>query len=209
MTSDILDVDCFSYRDALSAQLDGEEPPIPPVALAAHLDSCSGCAAYAEAIGLLHRRVRLRPAEEVPDQSDRILARAHPPQAGRAEWVRWALLAVALTSLVLALPALVLGDDAGAATHVARHLGSLTIAFSVGLAYAAWRPVRAFGLLPVAAALAGCFLVTAVIDVAEGNTGALGESTHILTLVGLALLWRLAGSPRRGRVRNLKPSPVW
>jgi len=194
-------VDCEPFRDALSARLDDELDPAGLERLEAHLAICARCRDHEAALDQLHRRVRLRAAEPVPDLSRRIVARAHPPQPGRGEWVRWALLAVALTQLVLALPALLLGDDAGATIHTARHLGSLAAAVAVGLAYAAWRPVRAFGLLPVAAAVAGCTLITAVIDVANGNARALGESTHLLNLVGLFLLWRLAGSPRPGHQR--------
>ena len=112
--------------------------------------------------------------------------------------MRWALFTIALTELALALPGLVLGEGDGASVHVARHLGSLSIALAVGMAYAAWRPERAYGLLPVGGALAACTLVTAVLDVAEGRAGALGESYHVLELVALVLLWRLAGSPRPG-----------
>ena len=66
---------------------------------------------------------------------------------------RWALFVVALTQLVLAAPALLLGEDAGATVHVARELGSFDVALAVGLLVAAWQPARAWGLLPVIAAL--------------------------------------------------------
>ena len=135
-------VDCQPFRDALSARLDGELSALETTLLNAHLVSCVGCRAYDGRLEILHGRTRVRVAESVPDLTASILAKAHPPQPGRGEWVRWALLTVALTQLVVALPALALGDDAGATTHVARHLGSLTVAMAVGLAYVAWRPVR-------------------------------------------------------------------
>ena len=40
----------------------------------------------------------------------------------------------------MAIPALVLGDDAGLPTHVARHLGSFALALGVGLLVVAWKP---------------------------------------------------------------------
>jgi predicted anti-sigma-YlaC factor YlaD len=107
------------------------------------------------------------------------------------------LVAVALTQLVLALPALVLGDDAGASVHVARELGSFDAAIAVGLLWAAWQPRRAAGLLPLAAALAGAMLLTGVLDVAGDDAPALGESRHLVEFAGLALLWALAHPPRR------------
>lgn len=196
-------MDCNAFCDLISARLDGECTDAETTALSAHLTGCGGCRAFAAQLATLHRAVRIRPAEAVPDLSGAILARAHPPRLGRFEWVRWALLTVALTELALALPGLVLGEDTGATVHVARHLGSLSIALAVGMAYAAWRPERAYGLLPVGAALAACTLFTSVLDVANGRAGALGESHHMLELVALVLLWRLAGSPWPGsRIRR-------
>jgi predicted anti-sigma-YlaC factor YlaD len=198
------DVDCDQYRDllsdALDDRLDGDR-----LSLEAHLVGCAACRAYAEELADLHRWVRLRAAEHVPDLSDRILARAHPPNKGRSDWICYALLVVGLTELTLALPALILGEDAGAPIHVARHVGSMSVALAVGLVYAAWRPVRAFGLLPVAGALAACMVVTAVLDLADGRVAPLGEAHHVLDVAGLLLLWLLSGAPRphglRSRVR--------
>jgi predicted anti-sigma-YlaC factor YlaD len=76
----------------------------------------------------------------------------------------------------------------------------MSVALAVGLVYAAWRPVRAFGLLPIAGALAACMVVAAAFDLADGRTAVLGEAHHVLDVAGLLLLWLLAGAPRpRGR----------
>ena len=147
--------------------------------------------------------MRVRPADAVPDLSADILARVHPARPGRGDWVRNALAVVALTQLVLALPALVLGDASTAPVHTARHLGAMTVALSIGFLYCAWRPERAYGMVPVAAAMAAAFVLTAVLDVIRGNTPLLSESAHLLEMAGFALVWALAGSPglprRRGR----------
>ena len=62
---------------------------------------------------------------------------------------------------------------------------------------------RAYGMVPVAAAMAAAFVLTATLDVARGDTPLLAESTHLLEMAGFALVWALAGSPglprRRGR----------
>jgi predicted anti-sigma-YlaC factor YlaD len=181
--------------DALDDLVDGDDQG----AVEDHLGTCAACRQYRDDVADLHRWVRLRPAEDVPDLSERILARAHPPRRGRRDWICYSLLAVGLTELTLALPALVMGDDAGAPIHVARHVGSMSVALAVGLVYAAWRPVRAFGLLPIAAALAVCMVVTAALDLAGGRVAALGEAHHVLDVAGLLLLWLLAGAPRPGR----------
>jgi hypothetical protein len=55
--------------------------------------------------------------------------------------------------------------------------------------------VRAYGLLPIALALAGCMVITSVIDIINGRVDALGEAHHVLDLVAVVLLWALAGRP--------------
>jgi predicted anti-sigma-YlaC factor YlaD len=107
--------------------------------------------------------------------------------------------AVALVMIVAALPALVLGDDAGLPVHAARHVGSFDLALAVGFLFAAWRPSRIAGLLPVVAALVACLVGTSVLDVLEGRTGALTETQHIVEVAGLAAAWLLAHplTPRR------------
>ena len=187
-------MDCTTCREAISADLDGESTRDERLSVDQHLAGCARCRAWAVDAGRLHRALRLRPAEAMPDLAPAILAKAHPPNAGRWDWIRTALAVVALTELVLSVPAL-LGVDAGASVHVARHVGSLSAALAVGLLYAAWRPVRAYGLLPIALALAACMMVTSVVDVANGRINALGEAHHVLELVAVALLWALAGWP--------------
>ena len=78
--------------------------------LDAHLDACRSCEAWSEELTVLHRMVRVREAEPVPDLTAAILAAAPAaatarPPAPRTEPVsvaRWALFVVALTQLVLA-----------------------------------------------------------------------------------------------------------
>jgi predicted anti-sigma-YlaC factor YlaD len=188
-------VNCADCRTLLSAVLDGEADVLEQASATAHLESCAACCSWHEGARRLHRLMRIHPAEAVPDLSAGILARAHPPDPGRGEWTRTALAVVALTELVLAVPAL-FGHDTGASVHLARHIGALTAALALGYLYAAWRPVRAFGLLPVAGGLAVTMTVTAFLDVAQGRAQALNESGHLLDIAALVLLWMLAGRPR-------------
>jgi predicted anti-sigma-YlaC factor YlaD len=187
---------CDDARTALSAALDGEASPEERTAATAHVAQCAGCRDWLDAAERVHRMVRIQPAEPVPDLTAAILARAHPPAVGRGEWTRTALAVVALTEVVLAVPAL-LGHDTGATIHLARHIGALTAALALGYLYAAWRPIRAYGLLPIAAALAALTTFTALLDVLQGRVAMLGESTHVLDLAALTLLWMLAGRPGR------------
>jgi predicted anti-sigma-YlaC factor YlaD len=71
-------------------------------------------------------------------------------------------------------------------------VGSFTLALGVGLLYAAWRPQRAAGVVPVAAALTGALLLASVIDVVDGHVRAVDELGHLPDMVGLVVVWALA-----------------
>jgi predicted anti-sigma-YlaC factor YlaD len=148
--------------------------------------------------------VRLRAAaapDETPDLVGRVLDRARPPRLGRGGWLRPALVWVAIVLAVQSAPGVVFGEVDGASTHVARHLGAFALALAVGLLYVAWRPHRAFGLLPFAAALVVALGVGALLDILADGRSALAELVHLTELVGLWLLWMIAGSPGWERVR--------
>jgi predicted anti-sigma-YlaC factor YlaD len=191
---------CEAIREALSARLDGEASGLADSAVDAHLRTCAACTAWAEELSILHRMVRVREAEPVPDLTAAILgAGAAPRPVPRAQPIsvaRWGLFVVALTQLVLAGPTLVLGEGSGAAVHVARELGAFDVALAVGLLVAAWQPARAWGLLPVVAALALVLGGTAVLDVVRGTATSFGEAHHLLDLAGVALLWGVAREDR-------------
>lgn len=174
-----------------------------------HLGTCRACTAWSEELTTLHRMVRVREAEAVPDLSAAIVDAFAPgpgrrtaaaasrrnPLAERISGARWALFVVALTQIVLAGPAL-LGDEVGATVHVSRELGAFDIALAVGLLVAAWQPARAWGLLPVASALACVMAGTAVLDLVDGSTKVFQESHHLLDVAGVLFLWAVA---REGR----------
>ncbi|MGB3411827.1 MAG: zf-HC2 domain-containing protein [Microthrixaceae bacterium] len=200
-------MNCEICRDALSAQLDAEDPGVDLTQVHAHLDLCPGCRAFAAELEEMHRVIRLHPAEPIPDLTAQVLARVATPRRFRPEWARYGLFTVAMTQLLIALPALILGSDPGASVHVARELGSWDIALSIGMLYAAWRPERAAGLLPFALALAATMVVTATLDVTTGHTSLLGEAVHLFALVGLVLLMVLASS-NWWSVRRPTPGPA-
>ena len=115
--------------------------------------------------------------------------------------MRWILVAIALTQIAIAIPALVFGSDAGLPVHTARHIGSFDVALGVGFLYAAWKPWRIPGLLPVVAALVACLVGSSLLDVASGNTAALGEVQHVLDFVGLVVVWLLRPAPEPRALR--------
>jgi predicted anti-sigma-YlaC factor YlaD len=207
------DMHCATCRELLSADVDGELSELEREAMDAHVAGCGDCTAFRASVTEAHRSVRLSSAEVVPDLTATILAahaasgapaRVPSPRRGSSAttsvitFLRYALGVVAATQLVLAVPELLDPDGAASTLHASHHLGAWDIAFAVGLLVVAVQPWRARGLLPMCAALAGVMVVTAVIDVASGRTPGLAESTHVLELTGLALVWQLSRVPWAG-----------
>ena len=226
-------MDCTTYREAISAAIDGEDPGCEMAAVAAHVADCPACRAWANAAGSVTRRARVGVADMVPDLTAAILAgvadrteapaarrRFGPPAGSRRRPVgspvvvaRLGLLMVAAAQLVLAVPAL-LGRDAGASIHVAHEQGSWDLALAVGLLVVVFQPRRAAALLAVMAALAGGLALTMAVDIAAGRTNAAAEAPHGLAFLGLGLLWLLsretpAAAPKRpsaAGARRVRPA---
>lgn len=185
-------VKCREIREACSAALDGEDPGASLTVIEEHLAACNSCREFAQ-------------RAEMPDLMPRIAIadeRLPPIRRFVSSPVRVALAGVALAQLSLAVPTLLFGSDEGAPVHVAHEVGAWDLALAVGFLLAAWRPLRAVGMLPFVAALSAGLVVTAVVDIANGKTPAIFELTHVLELVGTALLWMLT-SPRPRRVLEI------
>jgi predicted anti-sigma-YlaC factor YlaD len=197
---------CSEAREVLSAGIDGEATPVADdVKRAArlHVRSCAACARFVEHARVL-QSITHRAHEDAPDLTAQILetarAERHRPD-GWTSALRLGLVAVAIAQLALALPGLIYGTDEGAPIHIAHEVGAWDLALAVGFVFAAWRPLRAMGLLPFAAALSAGLIITAVIDIAHGRAVALTETTHLLELVGTALLYLLMAPRLRSRPR--------
>jgi predicted anti-sigma-YlaC factor YlaD len=193
-------MECTKIREACSAALDGEPTAVAPGAIAEHLESCAACRGFVDDAHAM-RRAFTNGRPDGPDMTDLVLAAAraerHPRGPGTTA-LRLGLFAVAAAQLALAVPTLLFGSDEGAPLHIAHEVGAWNLALAVGFVFAAWRPLRAVGLLPFAAALSAGLLATAVVDVLDGRAIALTETTHLLELAGTALLWLLA-APRMWR----------
>lgn len=187
--------DCERAIELISADADDETSAEERAWLRAHLSRCDACSNFQQRVSDVDRLTRFRAAEPVPNLVEPILARARPAVLGRGGWLRPALAWIAVVLFAQNIGALLFGRTDGAEQHLARHLGAFGVALSIGLAYVAWRPHRAFGLLPFAAALIGTTVFGAVIDVFGGDRVLNAESAHLTEVVGLILLWMIAGSP--------------
>jgi predicted anti-sigma-YlaC factor YlaD len=196
-------MECSKAREALSAAVDGE-PADPPAAVGTHLRSCAACREFFERSQSLHvfARAAVSDAPAVPDLTSFVLDTARRERHRPDRWtsgLRLGLVGVAIIQLGLAVPGLIFGTDEGAPIHIAHEVGAWDLALAIGFVFAAWRPLRAIGLLPFAAALSCGLILTAVIDVMHGRAVALTETTHLLELVGTALLYLLVAPRPRAR----------
>lgn len=190
---------CEPFRDALSAMADGEVAPVDGDAVQAHLDTCARCTAFAAASHELSRRLRVTPAQAVPDLTASILAVVDTPDVARVRarfrQLRVLLAFTGVAQLVLA--AFTLGTAGSVAGHATREAGIFELALAIGFLVVAWRPGRAGGLLPVAAVVALLATATSLADVTAGTASLAQEAGHLLQLVGTGALWAL--DRRQGR----------
>jgi predicted anti-sigma-YlaC factor YlaD len=178
-----------------SGSLDGEATPEEEARLDRHLVACPACRQFHDEAAALNRSVRLRSRASDPAFVARVMADARPARLGRGGWMRPVLAWCAIVVGVQSFAPLVFGDFDGASAHTARHLGASGLALAVGFLYAAWRPHRAYGLLPFVGALFAATVIAAVVDMVHGDASAFTESTHLAELVGIVVLWMIAGSP--------------
>ncbi|MEO5900064.1 MAG: zf-HC2 domain-containing protein [Ilumatobacteraceae bacterium] len=211
MTREPTDSSCARWQDAISAMVDGEEPGVDSRLVAAHVARCAPCRAFESFAASDRRHTLVHEATPMPDLARRVTKWAAVlDRASRWSLVRAVLAMVALEIVAFSLPALILGDESNTSAHAARHLGAFTVAYGVGLLVVVIRPARARAMLPVAAVLAGALVITAVIDLADGQVPLLGETQHLPEVLSVALVWLLAvPSPRRtGHHRRRPGRPV-
>jgi predicted anti-sigma-YlaC factor YlaD len=196
---------CEEIRRALSARLDGEEAPTdPPVDV--HLAGCEDCRQWLASAELLHRRMRLAPAPDVPDLTERVMTAVAADNAVRTGPTplvpRFALGCIAAVQLAMSGPLLLLGHDHTAPIHVAHEVGAFDAALGLGLLLAAIRPSLAAGMTPLVGVITTLLLVTATSDVAGGRTGLADEAPHAWDAVGFLLLAYVAGLTGRNTTRK-------
>jgi predicted anti-sigma-YlaC factor YlaD len=182
-------MDCEQWRDALSARLDGEPLGVDAGLLDAHLATCPACCDHAKALESLHRSLRLRTADEVPDLTEGILTAA----AADRRWLRvdrtivtvvlrWVLVGIAALEIGLASPEL-LGR-----WHTGSELGTWGIAVGVGFLSVAMKPARAAALVPMLGWAGVLTLVVTTRHLLDGAATMSTEWPHGLVLAGVVTL---------------------
>ena len=207
---------CDTYREALSARLDGEPPGLPEQEVDEHLAGCPACRDWLESAAEVTRRARLVLAPPVPDVTAAVLARlpAAPP---RRRWVRWvdpglraALLAVGVGQLVVGLPALIGGsvpmaDPMSAPVHMAHETGAWNVGLAACFLVVAALPRLAAGALPFLLSFTAVLSWVTVGDLTAGHVHTGRAVVHVVLLLGALLVTALAV---RGRGDRGRPVPV-
>jgi predicted anti-sigma-YlaC factor YlaD len=202
-------VDCDTAREALSARIDGEREPIPAARVDEHLHGCGPCrewhATAVEQTQLLRRmagRTQVSAVRSAPQQ---------PHEAPRLpdSWPRWALGAVGVVQLTLAV-AQAMGAELGlphaaAAGHVLNESTAWSAALGVVMLAAAIRPAVAGGLAWVLGSFAGFLLLYEISD-ADGHRVSFDRPLTHLPVVAAAVLAFLVW--RRDRANGSRPDPT-
>lgn len=117
-------ISCQLAREAISALVDRETPPISEEIVTGHLAQCQACQAFRRSVVSLTREIRVRAFDPVPNDAGEILellgysGQALTPRCGRAHsraerrrfsWARASQWAAGIVPLGLAVPALALG----------------------------------------------------------------------------------------------------
>jgi predicted anti-sigma-YlaC factor YlaD len=198
---------CPTFREAISARLDGEPLGMPARELDDHLGGCAECAGWAGDAAQVTRRARLAPAPSVPDLTAAVLAalpRELPGAAAAARFrlvgtaLRLALLAIGVAQAGVAWPALTWGTASmSAPIHMAHETGAWNLGVAAAFLGVAAGPRLAAGALPFLGTFAALLVPVTLADLRSGHVHADRAVTHLLLIVGVALVATVAWRGRR------------
>jgi predicted anti-sigma-YlaC factor YlaD len=190
---------CTRFREAISARIDGEDPGLSTEDIDAHLADCADCRSWATAAASPALEALASPGDQAAVDPALLAQLVRPAVAAEpasprlistVEW-RMVLALVGLAQVVLAWPGVFL-DDGHASIHLAHELTAWDMGLAAGFLVVAWRPARAWGMLPLVAVLVTAMAVTSGVDLASGHALLGREAVHALALAGLGCLWALA-----------------
>ncbi len=189
---DNANMDCATAREAISANLDGEDPGVDPVALDEHVSRCAACLTWQDEAAAVTRLVRLEPAAASPDVSARVLA--HAPATARPvrlDWPRLALVLTAIAQLSIVVSLLFVpqrmadGMAVQPGSHLEHEAAAFNFAIAIALLWAAAKPRQARSQLPVLLSFAAVLVGLSVLDLVAGRVGWERLASHLPLLFGL------------------------
>ncbi|MBK1785646.1 zf-HC2 domain-containing protein [Prauserella cavernicola] len=191
-------MDCATAREAISANLDAEDPGVDPAELDAHVAACVACAMWSERAADVTRFARLAPATDLPDITDRALAGFRPSRRAQwRTWLRWAVAVAALCQLGVVAGQFLSANPTHGTGHLLHETAAFNVAVGVALLWVAARPGRARSQRPLLLTVSGALVLLSMADLVQGHVSWDRLGTHLPLLVG-ALLTVLLGTLERG-----------
>ncbi|WP_422750549.1 zf-HC2 domain-containing protein [Micromonospora sp. WMMD1219] len=206
---------CDQWREALSAQLDGQESPEERGGAEEHLAGCDGCRVWLDRAAAVTRRARMSVHVAGPDLTDLVLG-ALPARPGRA-WrerltasLRVALGLIGAAQVVLGLVQVGQGASgphvhaAGplASGHLWHEAAAWNVAVGAGFLFVAARRTPPTGLVPMLSAFVATLVLLSVNDLATGRVDPSRLVSHAFLLAGYAIVIAMS----RARLRPGDPS---
>jgi predicted anti-sigma-YlaC factor YlaD len=195
-------MDCIAARELVSAQIDGDADQSGE--LDAHLEGCAECRAWKENAHGMARRM-IRPAAQPGPNTGFIPV--EPRGFAGYRIIRLVLAWIGILLIGWNVPDLFAGGVDVTLIHLTRHQSSFSMALGATFLFVAWRPDRAYGMVPVAAVFA-IALAGATIDLVNGASSLERESIHLVEILGLVLVWVLGISAGPGRRRRASQRPT-
>jgi predicted anti-sigma-YlaC factor YlaD len=170
---------------------------MPEPDLADHLATCAACRHWATAAEQLTRRLRLAPAQVIPDLSATVasaLARAGQRRrwSRRLTMLRITLALVAAAQVALTLTSGIVGGLFDTPLHVDREAGAWNLALAGGLFAVAWQVRRAAGVLPLLVTAVVAIFGFEVLDLVRSHTGPTALLPHLPLVAAVTLVAMLA-----------------
>ena len=193
-----MNMECDTARLAISSAID--DGVVVSDEIDEHVAGCAACRQWREGVHQL-RRATLRTVSGTA--SPAVAVSELPRRFTMHRWIRFAL-AWAGALLVAWNVVDMFSAGSGLTIHFERHQAAFDVALGLAFLFVAWRPDRAYGMVPFAAAFAIALTLSAVIDLANGASTFDRESAHLIEILGLALLWALGLAVGPGRKRHDK-----
>ena len=194
---------CETYREAVSARLDGEPLGMPAAELDEHLAACPLCAAWADAAARVTRRVRRLPEPPAPDLTATVLAAVQqqvPTGRRTTNALRLALAAVGVAQAVLAWPAIAYGGGSmPAPVHMTHETGAWNLGVAAAFVAVAVAPRLAAGALTFLGSFCALLVALTTDDLIAGRVPPERAISHLLLLAGVGLIAVMAWRGRRRR----------
>jgi predicted anti-sigma-YlaC factor YlaD len=194
---------CETYREAVSARLDGEPLGMPAAELDEHLAACPPCAAWADAAARVTRRVRRLPEPPAPDLTATVLAAVQqqvPTGRRTANALRLSLAVIGVAQAVLAWPAIAFGGGSMAApVHMTHETGAWNLGVAAAFIAVAVAPRLAAGALTFLGSFCALLVALTTDDLIAGRVPAERAISHLLLLAGVGLIAAMAWRGRRPR----------